>query len=142
MGAVSFLTRRVGAARAQQIMTAGRVYTAAELHELDLVDVVAPEGKAFETARRWMLEGGEEKWRRRRALVQFRKHCFPLQKDELTRIVELWTDCSLSISAHDMRYMERLVAAQRRLTPARQKHGTVEGRPDHIVAAATQKVED
>lgn len=119
MGAVSFLTRRVGAARAQQIMTAGRVYTARELYELDLVDVVAPEGKAFETARQWMLEGGDEKWRRRQALVQFRKHCFPLQKEELTRIVELWTDCSLSVSAHDLRYMEKLVAAQRRLPAVR-----------------------
>lgn len=30
-------------------------------------------------------------------------------------MVELWTDCSMAISRHDLRYMERLVSAQLRL---------------------------
>lgn len=136
MGAVSFLTRRVGSARAQQIMTAGRVYTAEELHKLELVDVVAPAGKAFETARQWMLDGGEDKWRRRQALVKFRKQCFPIRKQELTRIVELWTDCSLSVSSQDLRHMERLVAAQRRLPGARPKAASTTPSADEGVAVA------
>ncbi|MGD9545270.1 MAG: crotonase/enoyl-CoA hydratase family protein [Methylocystis sp.] len=115
MGAVTFLTRRVGPARTQQILSAGRVYSARELYDLDIVDVVAPEGRALETAHEWMLDPDGSKWRRRQALVKFRKQCFPVRKEELLRVVELWTDCSMAISRHDLRYMERLVSAQLRL---------------------------
>jgi DSF synthase len=116
MGAVSFLARRVGAVRAEDIIAGGAVYTANELGDLELVDVVAPKGALRETVRAWMLDGGEERWRRRRILTRHRKRCFPVTREELTRIVEIWTDCSLEISEHDLRHMERLVAAQRRLT--------------------------
>lgn len=115
MGAVTFLTRRVGPARTQQILSAGRVYTARELFDLDIVDVVAPEGRALETAHEWMFDPDGANWRRRQALVNFRKQCFPVRKEELLRVVELWTDCSMAISRHDLRYMERLVSAQSRL---------------------------
>lgn len=116
MGAVTFLTRRVGPARTQQILSAGRVYSARELFDLDIVDVVAPEGQALDTAREWMFDPDGSKWQRRQALVKFRKQCFPVRKEELLRVVELWTDCSMAISRHDLRYMERLVSAQLRLS--------------------------
>jgi len=65
MGAVTFLTRRVGPARTQQILSAGRVYSARELFDLDIIDVVAPEGRALETAHEWMLDpdGAQRVWR-------------------------------------------------------------------------------
>lgn len=116
MGAVTFLTRRVGPARTQQIISAGRVYSARELFDLDIIDVVAPQGAALQTAYEWMRDPDGSKFQRRRALVRHRKHCFPIRKQELLRVVELWTDCSLAISKHDLRYMERLVSAQSRLS--------------------------
>jgi DSF synthase len=116
MGAVTFLTRRVGPARTQQIISAGRVYSARELFDLDIIDVVAPQGAALKTAYEWMRDPDGSKFQRRRALVRHRKHCFPIHKQELLRVVELWTDCSLAISKHDLRYMERLVSAQLRLS--------------------------
>lgn len=116
MGAVTFLTRRVGPARTQQIISAGRVYSARELFDLDIVDVVAAEGGALKTAQEWMRDPDGSKFERRRALVKHRKHCFPIRKEELLRVVELWTDCSLAISKQDLRYMERLVSAQSRLS--------------------------
>lgn len=119
MGAVSFLARRVGAARAEDIISRGSVFSPRELHAMDLVDVIAPDGLLRETARAWMREGGEERWRRRLALTRHRKRCFPLTRDELTRIVEIWTDCAFEISERDLRHMERLVSAQRRLSGTR-----------------------
>ncbi|MGE0234369.1 MAG: crotonase/enoyl-CoA hydratase family protein [Methylocystis sp.] len=115
MGAVTFLTRRVGPARTQQIISAGRVYSARELFDLDIIDLVAPKGGALKTAQEWMHDPDGSKFLRRLALVKHRKQCFPIRKEELLQVVELWTDCSLAISKHDLRYMERLVSAQSRL---------------------------
>ncbi len=123
MGAVSFLNRRVGAVRAEQIITGGAVHSAQELHALDLVDVVAQDGALRETTVEWMRDGGDEHWRKRRVLTQLRKRCFPLPREELIKIVEQWVDCSIAISEHDLRYMERLVAAQQRLASNRSAHG-------------------
>ena len=53
---------------------------ARELFDLDIVDVVAPEGRALETAHEWMLDPDGANWRRRQALVNFRKQCFPVRK--------------------------------------------------------------
>jgi DSF synthase len=135
MGAVSFLNRRVAAVRAEQIITNGAVHSARELHALDLVDVVAPDGDLRETTLDWMRDGGDEHWRRRWVLTQHRKRCFPLPREELVKIVEQWVDCSFSISEHDLRYMERLVAAQQRLASNRSAHG------EHPAAAASAQKE-
>ena len=116
MGAVTLLTRRVGSALATQIISSGAVYSGAEMRELDVVDVVAPPGAVRETAREWMQENGDERWRRRRALTSARRLCFPVERGELTLIVQQWVDCCLSVTESDLRHMERLAAAQRRLS--------------------------
>lgn len=117
MGAVTLLTRRVGAALSEQIISSGAAYSAEEMREFGVVDVVAPVGALRETVADWMLEG-EERWLRRRALAQTRRQCFPVDHGELIRIVELWAECSYNVLEADLRHMERLVAAQKRLTPA------------------------
>jgi DSF synthase len=116
MGAVTFLKRRLGAAVAEQIIATGAVHSATQMHELGIVDVLAPDDRLRETALDWMCEGGEERWMRRRALADLRRDCFPITRDELLRVVELWVDCSFSIGESDLRHMERLVAAQGRLS--------------------------
>ena len=45
MGAYSFLSRRIGAAKAEEMILSGRLYTAAEMHALGVVDVLAEEGE-------------------------------------------------------------------------------------------------
>lgn len=122
MGAVTLLDRRVGSALAERLISSGTIYSGREMHELGIVDVVASHGKARETAIAWMLEGGEERWRRRRSLMQARRRCFPVTRDELAEIVSLWVDCVLSLPAQDLRHMDRLVAAQRRLCGTPQQH--------------------
>lgn len=121
MGAVTFLKRRLGAALAEQIIATGAAYSAREMHELGVVDVLAPGDGLRETALEWMCEGGEERWLRRRALADLRRDCFPITREELLRVVELWVDCSFSIGESDLRHMERLVAAQGRLSGQRSK---------------------
>lgn len=116
MGAVTLLTRRLGSALAHEIISNGKVYSGAELFDLGAVDVVVPDDSLGERTRAWMLEGGLERWNRRRALAEARRSCFPVTYDELIRITELWTDCSYAITGPDLRHMERLVSAQKRMS--------------------------
>lgn len=116
MGAVTLLTRRLGSARAHEIISEGKVYSGEEMHEFGAVDVIVPDTTLHEQTMSWIMDGGEERWRRRRALAETRRACFPVTNDELIRITELWTDCSYSISEPDLRHMERLVAAQKRMS--------------------------
>jgi DSF synthase len=136
MGAVTLLTRRVGAALATQIISSGAVYSGAEMHELDVVDVVAPPGAVRQTANEWMREEGDERWRRRRALTAARRLCFPVDRGELTLIVQQWVDTCLSVTESDLRHMERLASAQRRLSSGQKgQRSPSEPPPQHTKAA-------
>jgi len=115
MGAVSLLSRRLGAAKAEEIIASGRVYSGAEMFEMGVVDIAAPTGAARETALDWMIEGGDERYQRRRALAQARRKFFPVAYDDLIRITNVWVDCSCDVTPHDLRHMERLAKAQQRM---------------------------
>ena len=115
MGAVTMLSRRLGTAGAEEIISSGRVYSGHEMHQMGVVDILAPEGQARAAAIDWMMQGGSERHTRRLALAAARRRFFPVSYDELIRIVDLWVDCSLNVTPHDIRHMERLAAAQRRM---------------------------
>jgi len=114
MGAVSMLTRRLGAAKAEEIIASGRIYSGREMYEAGVVDVLAPAGQAEKTALDWMIEGGAERHARRLTLASARRRFFPVSYQELMRITDLWVDCSCSVTANDVRHMERLASAQKR----------------------------
>jgi DSF synthase len=115
MGAVSLLSRRLGDARAEEIIGSGKVYTGAQMFELGVVDILAPEGQATKTALDWMMEGGEERYERRLAIARARRQFFPVSYEELIKITDLWVDCSFDVTPQDIRHMERLAAAQKRM---------------------------
>lgn len=118
MGAITMLTRRIGAARTEQIVMSGRSYPARRMLEMGVIDRLAPDGGGRAAALAWMQEGGAAALARRRAVMQARRRCFPVAKQELLRIVDVWTDCSCDVTPRDLRHMDRLVAAQRKLTMA------------------------
>ena len=115
MGAVTLLTRRIGAAHAEHFITDGKVHPAREMFDLGVIDRLAPVGQAKASALSWMIEGGEEGRQRRLAVIRARRACIPVSQAELIGIVDVWTDTSLSVTARDLRHMERLVAAQKKM---------------------------
>ena len=54
MGAYSLLARRIGARAAEELILSGRVLSARQLHEMGVVDVVAPNGQGESTVRAWI----------------------------------------------------------------------------------------
>ena len=105
----------MGSATAEEIITSGRVYSAREMHEIGVIDILAPAGEARTTAIDWMMQGGRERHARRLALVGARRRFFPVSYDELIRITDLWVECSLNVTPYDIRHMERLAHAQKRM---------------------------
>ena len=114
MGAISLLSRRLGAARAERLISSGAVFSGAEMYDFGVVDILAPDEDAEGFARTWLGED-EARFDRRYSLACARRTLFPVSRDELMRITDMWVDCSCSVSANDVRHMERLAAAQRRI---------------------------
>ena len=54
MGAYSLVSRRVGAAFAEEMMLTGRIYSAEEMKEIGLVHMVVEPGQGIEAARDYM----------------------------------------------------------------------------------------
>jgi|WetSurMetagenome_2_1015567.scaffolds.fasta_scaffold49608_3 DSF synthase len=114
MGAVSMLSRRLGAAAAEQIISSGRIYSGREMYELGVADVLASGSDATAFALAWLADGGAARFQRRLALARARRKLFPISQEELIRVTELWVDCSCQVTPADLRHMDRLVAAQKR----------------------------
>ncbi|MGQ7793372.1 crotonase/enoyl-CoA hydratase family protein [Faunimonas sp. B44] len=111
MGAYSFISRRLDAARATKMIMSGRIYTADELHEMGLVDLVVADGQG-ESAVREYVARNPRRQSAERAIHQVRKRVNPLPYEELADVVDIWVDAALRLTEVDLRKMERLAGAQ------------------------------
>jgi DSF synthase len=114
MGAYSLLSRRIGAAKAESIILSGTTYTAEEMHDLGVVQILAEPGQGTEAVRRYIERHGRRHGGYQ-AIYRAAREVNPVFLDELDRIVEIWADAALQLSDKDLRLMERLAAAQDRL---------------------------
>ena len=62
-----------------------------------------------------MAPDDEALWRRRRGLAEARRAQYGVSRDELRGVVDGWVECVLGLSDRDLRHLDRLVAAQKRL---------------------------
>ena len=111
MGACSLLARRIGLRAAEELILSGKILTAAELHKLGVVDVVATDGQGETAVRNWIARNA----RRRngmQAVLRAREFIHPVTREELDGIVDLWVDAALRLTERDLRMMNRLVRAQ------------------------------
>jgi DSF synthase len=113
MGAYSFLTRRLDAARAERMILSGRLYTAEEMYELGVVDVLAEPGCGVEAVHQFVGRYGRTNLSRQ-AMAKARQIIAPVTRDELIEITNLWVETALSLSAGDLRKMRHLAEAQNR----------------------------
>jgi len=113
MGACSLLARRIGIRAAEELILSGKILTAAELHKMGVVDVLATDGQGEAAVRNWI---GRNARRRNGMQSVFRARQFihPVTRAELDGIVGLWVDAALRLSERDLRMMNRLVRAQMR----------------------------
>lgn len=117
MGAHALLSRKLGSAMAERLITSNQTYTAEEMYELGLVHQLAENGDGLEACREFIRKAE----RRHAGLVNARramKISWHLELDELNRITELWADTALQLREQDLKVMSRLVSAQVKLADA------------------------
>ena len=111
MGAYSFLARILGMKKTEKILQGGKVYTAAEMYDMGIVDVLAETGEGGSAVNQFI-----KKHRRTgngmRAIKEVGQFYSPISYEELIGITKIWVDAALRLTRKDLRTMERLVTAQ------------------------------
>lgn len=115
MGAHAFLTRKLGAARAERMILGGETWSAEEMHELGLVDRIVEDGEG-ERAVAQYIRANMRRHSGNVGVFRASREVDPISLDELNAIVEIWADAALRLREKDLKLMKRLVAAQTRLS--------------------------
>lgn len=111
MGAYSLLSRKIGPARAEQMILSGQLYSAEELHEMGVVDILAEKGEG-ELAVLDYIKRADRAANGYRAMREVRDRCSTLDYQELLDITTIWVEAALRLGKRDLRMMERLVSRQ------------------------------
>ena len=111
MGALSFLGRRIGLKKAEQIITSGQVFTAKEMQGIGVIDEVVEDGLGL-AATRMFIHNRQRRAHAYRALQRAKAQYMPVELSELRAIVDIWVQAALHLETRDLRMMARLVKAQ------------------------------
>ncbi len=117
MGAHCLLARKVGLAKAEQMMLSNRLYSAEEMFDMGLVHVLAEPGCGEDAVKAYIARNGR-KQSGHRGIYQASSLVEPISLTELEAVVEIWADAALCLSDADLKLMKRLVEAQSRLAAA------------------------
>ncbi len=115
MGAYTLLRRKVGAFTAEQIILSAKNYTAEELYELGVVDVLCDRGEGEETIRSYASRHAS-----RRGVSAFRRalnHAHTIDRKELYGIADSWVETAMRLDSRDLRNIDRLIANQAKSFP-------------------------
>jgi DSF synthase len=113
MGALSFLSRKIGMRAAEAMVRSGKVYTAAELYDMGVVDVLAEDGEGEKALYDWVRKD-HRSLNSSQAIQRAKQRVNTLTYEELYEVTEIWVDAALRLSERDLKIMERLVRAQKR----------------------------
>ncbi|MGD8912848.1 MAG: crotonase/enoyl-CoA hydratase family protein [Candidatus Thiodiazotropha sp.] len=114
MGAYSFLSRRISPARVERMIINAEGYTAEQLYEMGIVDVVTEQGEG-EMALRSFIKRLNKSKITRQSVMNMRHRILPLEKQELLDIANDWVNAAFSLSDRDISAMSRLVRAQTKM---------------------------
>jgi DSF synthase len=115
LGAFSLLSRRLDAKRAEQIILGGNIYSAKQLHDWGVVDVLAENGGGEKALYEYVVKHS----RKRNAYQAFhkvRQTYNPITYGEMMDVTLVWVEAALNLGPKDLRLMERLVKAQEKIS--------------------------
>lgn len=111
MGALSFLSRKVGMTTAEKMVRSGKIYTGEELYQMGVVDVLAEDGEGEHALNHWIRKN-QRSLNSSQAINKAKQSVNPLTYDELNNITKIWVDAALRLDERNLKVMERLVRAQ------------------------------
>jgi len=113
MGAYQFLSRRISPVAAEKMIMSGKTYSAEELYELGIVDVLADEGKGEQAVQEYVLRNRRNR-HAARALRSAIHTADPVTRESLMSVVDIWVDTAMSLSDADLSRMSYLIRAQQK----------------------------
>ncbi len=114
MGAYQLLCRRLSPRDAEQLILSGKTYSAEELYQLGIIDVLAEDGEGEQAVWRYIRNND----RRSNGMNGFRRAlqaARPLDRMELYRMVDIWVETALALSERDLGIIDYLLKAQERM---------------------------
>ena len=113
MGAYTFLSMRVPPSEAHKIISSGNKYSARELFDMGVIDILAPAGQGQDAVNQYIDEHSS----RHRGLTARHKARLlhhPVTMEELEGIVDIWVENAMATPQEDLSIMKRLLKAQTR----------------------------
>lgn len=111
MGAYTFLSRRLGQAAAERLILEGRVLSAAEVDEMNLLAQVVGEGEGAATMDNY-LSNISHKFDAFFAVFEARRLSQPVRYEEMAEIAERWVDVAMALGDKNIRKIRKFVHAQ------------------------------
>jgi DSF synthase len=111
MGAYSLLSRKVGATVAEKMILSGKLYTAEELFEMGVVDMLAEKDEAELVLYKY-IKNVNRTPNSYKAMAKVKDLCHQVNYQELLDITNIWVDAALQLTAKDLKMMGRLVKRQ------------------------------
>jgi len=125
MGAYSFLARRIDPVQVEKMILSGRIYTASELHDMCLVDVVADTGSGELEVENFIKKLDKSR-NTRIAVLKMRNLVNPISFEEMLKVGEIWVESAMSLSAKELKTMQRLVRSQDRMAKSLVPNETID----------------
>lgn len=113
MGAYSYLRQRLSRRDTERFILEGKLFTAEELYDMGVVDILADDGKGEQAIVEYTQQN-RKRFHAERAVYKARRLSNPVTIDELLEITDMWAETALHLEEADVRKMERLAAAQQR----------------------------
>ncbi len=111
MGALSFLSRKIGMPAAEKMVRSGKIYTGEELYQMGVVDVLAEDGQGEYALNNW-IKKNHRSLNSFQAINRAKQRVNALTHEELHDITEIWVDAALRLDERNLKVMDRLVRAQ------------------------------
>lgn len=114
MGAYNLLTRRIGSALAERIILSGKTYSAVELYDMGVIDVLAEVDAGVQATENYM-KSHNQSHNTIRSIKKIRQIVHPITLQNLYDIVAIWVEAAMDLSEKDLFKMERLLHLQKDL---------------------------
>jgi DSF synthase len=111
MGAHPLLSQRVHPGLADRIIQSGRTYTAGELYEMGIVDVLAKDGEGTIEVNKYIKQH-QKKRTGNLAMQRVKQVMNPITLRQLKEITNIWVDAALQLDERSLRIMAKLVNRQ------------------------------
>jgi DSF synthase len=111
MGALSFLSRRCSRRAVQELTRSGRQFSADELFDMGVIDVVAEPG-AGKAAVQQLIKRRQSQVHGHNAMNNVDRMLHPVTLQELYDVVGLWVNAAMTLSSRGQEWMRRLYMQQ------------------------------